>query len=209
MKAYKFRSITNLHYIVDILFNKRLYCCPADQLNDIREGDLRVGNDRGRELQVIEYGDAVSKQLKTLRVCSLTKSFDNHLLWAHYANGYSGIAIEVEIDDADVTNVIYTDEFIYLANLMESVSPEVAARQALARKYEDWCYEGEVRLITSSEYYQLALPISRIIVGSRTNAALVSALYLMCNHFNITLDRVVLSDGGLYTVGVQPIHIEY
>jgi len=107
MKAYKFQSVDNLHFVVDILFNKRLYCCRADQLNDIREGDLRVGNDRGRELQIIEYGDAVARQLKELRVCALTKSFDNHLLWTHYANGYSGVVIEVEVDKADVTAVTY------------------------------------------------------------------------------------------------------
>jgi len=207
MKTYKFRSVDNLHLVVDILFNKRLYCCRADQLNDIREGDLRVGNDRGRELQVIEYGNAVSKQLKELRVCALTKSFDNHLLWAHYANGYSGVAIEVEIDDADVTVVTYADDFIYLAQLMESLSPEAAARQALARKYKDWSYEGEVRLITTSEYYKLTRPISRVIVGSRTNPAFVSALHLMCSHFGIILDRVIVADWGLYTVGAQLMHL--
>jgi hypothetical protein len=176
-------------------------------LNDIREGDIRVGNDRERELQVIEYGDAVSKQLKALRVCALTKSFDKHLLWAHYANGYAGMAIEVEVENADVTAVTYADDFIYLAELMESLSPEAAARQALARKYKDWSYEGEVRLITTSEYYKLTRPISRVIVGSRTNPALVSALHLMCSHFGITLDRVVVADWGLYTVGAQPMHL--
>jgi hypothetical protein len=207
MKAYKFRSADNLHFVVDILFNKRLYCCRADQLNDIREGDLRVGNDGGRELQVIEYGDAVSTQLKELRVCALTTSFDNHLLWAHYADGWSGVAIEVEVDDADAVAVTYADDFIYLAQLMESLSPEAAARQALARKYKEWSYEGEVRLITKSEYYTLKRPISRVIVGSRTSPALVSALHVMCNHFGITLDRVVVADWGLYTVGAQPMHL--
>ena len=197
MKAYKFRSAANLHFVVDILFNRRLYCCRADQLNDIREGDLRVGNDRGQELQVIEYGDAVATQLKELRVCALTRSFDNHLLWAHYADGWSGLAIEVELDDADAVAVTYADDLIYLAQLMESLSPEAAARQALARKYKEWSYEGEIRLITKSEYYTLNWPISRVIVGSRTSPALVSALHVMCKHFGITLDRVVVADWGL------------
>jgi hypothetical protein len=207
MKAYKFRSVDNLHLVVDILFNKRLYCCRADQLNDIREGDLRMGNDRGRELLVIEYGDAVASHIKELRVCALTKSFDSHLLWAHYANGYSGVAIEVEVDDADVIPVTYSNDFIYLAEVMESLSADAAARQALARKYNDWSYEGEVRLITTSEYYKLTRPISRVIVGSRTDAALVSALHLMCSHFGITLDRIVVADWGLYTVGAQAMHL--
>jgi hypothetical protein len=203
MKTYKFRAVDNLHFVVDILFNKRLYCGLANKLNDIREGDIRVGNDRGRELQVIEYGDMVTMHLKELRVCSLTKSFDNHLLWAHYANGYSGVAIELDIDDADVTEVTYSDDYVYLAQLMETLGPEAAACQALARKYKAWTHEGEVRLITKSEYYSLTRPIPRVIVGSRTNPALASALSLMCGHLGISIDRVVLSDRGLYTVGLQ------
>lgn len=136
MKAYKFRSVDSLHFVVDILFNKRLYCCRADRLNDIREGDLRVVNDRGRELQVIEYGDAVSRQLKELGVCALTKSFDNHLFWAHYANGHSGVAIEVEVDDADVTDITYVNDFVYLAELMESHSPRVGGTSGTGEKVQ-------------------------------------------------------------------------
>jgi hypothetical protein len=207
MKAYKFRPADNLHFVVDILFNKRLYCCPTDKLNDIREGDIRTGDDHGREKQVIEYGSAVSRHLREMRVCALTKSFDNHLLWAHYANGYSGLAIEVELDDTDVTEVNYDDDFLYLAQMMTTLPPEVAARRALARKYRDWQYEGEVRLITTSEYYNLSHPISRVIVGSRAKPALVSALFLMCSHFGIALDRVVVADWGFYTVGAQPVRL--
>lgn len=105
MKAYKFRTVENLHFVIDILFNKRLYCCRSEVLNDIREADVRVGNDKGGEIEIIKYGEEVSKHLKALRVCALTKSLNNHLLWAHYAGGYTGIAIEVELDDADITEV--------------------------------------------------------------------------------------------------------
>lgn len=182
MKAYKFRAVENLHFVIDILFNKRLYCCRSEVLNDIREAAVRVGNDKGREIEIIEYGEEVAKQLKQLRVCALTKSFNNHLLWAHYTGGYTGVAIEVELDDADVTEVTYGDDFIFLSQLIASCSPEAAARRVLAKKYKDWSYEGEIRLITKSEFYPLTRPISRVIAGSRTSPALVSALHLMCSH---------------------------
>jgi Protein of unknown function (DUF2971) len=207
MKAYKFHTVENLQFVIDILFKKRLYCCRAEVLNDIREADVRVGNDKGREIEIIEYGKKVNKQLKEFRVCSLTKSFNNHLLWAHYANGYTGVAIEVELDDDDITEVIYGDEFIFLSQLIDSYTPEAAARQVMAKKYKDWSYEGEVRLITKSEFYPLTRPISRVIAGSRTNSTLVSALHLMCGHFGIPLERMVIADWGIYTVGAQPLHM--
>jgi hypothetical protein len=207
MKAYKFRAAENLHFTIDIILNKRLHCCRSEELNDVREGDVRVGTADGRETETIEYGKQVSRQLKQLRVCALTKSFNNHLLWAHYAGGYTGVAIEVELDDADVTEVVYGDEFIFISQLIDSCSPEAAARQVLARKYKDWSYEGEIRLITSTEFYKLTHPISRVIVGSRTNAASVSALYLICSHFGVPLDRMVIADWGIYTVGARPMHL--
>jgi hypothetical protein len=75
-------------------------------------------------------------------VCALTKSFDNHLLWAHYANGYSGVAIEVEIEDTDVTTVTYADDFIYLAQFMKSISPE---RRRRARHWRESTRTGAMK----------------------------------------------------------------
>ncbi|NUO79793.1 DUF2971 domain-containing protein [candidate division KSB1 bacterium] len=197
----------NLHFVIDIIFNKRLFCCYSNQLNDIREADVRVGKDQGREVEIFEFGNEVTKRLRELRVCSLSKSFNNHLLWAHYAGGYTGVAIEVELEDRDVTDVSYDDNFIFLSDFIAKGSAEDAARQVLTKKYKAWSYEEEVRLITKTEFYPLAYPISRVIVGSRTNPALVSALHLMCSHFGITLDRMVIADWGIYTVGAQPLHL--
>jgi hypothetical protein len=158
-------------------------------------------------MTIIEFGNEVTKRLRELRVCSLCKSFNNHLLWAHYAGGYTGVAIEVELEDRDVTHVSYDDNFVFLSEFIDKGFPDDAARQVLAKKYKAWSYEEEVRLITRTEFYQLTRPISRIIVGSRTNPALVSALYLICSHFGITLDRMVVADWGIYTVGAQPMHL--
>jgi hypothetical protein len=206
MKAYKFRSAENLHFVIDILINKRLFCCPHAAMNDIREGDVRVGKDKGREREIVHYGLEVGKQLKDLRVCALTKSFDNHLLWAHYAGGYTGVAIEVEIDDADVAEVAYGDDFIFLSDLIDTGPPEAAARQVLAWKNKDWSYEGEVRLITKSAFYSLTHPIARVIAGSRTNPALVSALHLICGHYGIALDRMIVASWGIDTVAAEAMH---
>ncbi len=90
MKAYKFRTAQNFDFVADIIINKRLYCSGAPALNDLREGDIRVGDDRGRD----------------------------HLLWAYYAGGFTGMAIEVELSPTEVTDVRYADEFIFLSNYL-------------------------------------------------------------------------------------------
>jgi hypothetical protein len=205
MKAFKYRTVENLHFVFDIIFNRRLYCCTTECLNDIREADVRVGNDRGRETEILEFGLAVTRELHELRVCSLSKSFKNHLLWAHYAGGYTGVAIEVELKDDEIAHVTYDDNFIFLSDLIQKNSAEEAAREVLSRKYKAWSHEEEVRLIVKSEFHRLDKPISRTIVGSRTSPALVSALYLICSHFGIVLERMVVADWGIYTVGAQPV----
>jgi len=207
MKLYKFKTIENLHFVIDIVFNKRLFCCKSELLNDIREADVRVGRDQGREKETIDFGDEVARQLRNLRVCSFSKTFNNHLLWAHYAGGYTGVAIEVDLDESEITYVTYDDDYIFLSDLIQRHSAEQAAVSILSRKYKAWSYEEEVRIITRSEFFGLARPISRIIVGSRTTPALVSALYLICNHFGIVLERMVVADWGIYTVGAQPMHL--
>lgn len=208
MKAYKFRAVENFNFVIDILINKRLYCGNARSLNDIMEGDVRVGNDRGREVEVLETGLEIGRELNKYRVCALSKTFNNHLLWAYYAGGFTGMAIEVDLPDSDVTEVTYSDEFIYLSELIDSHNKEMIVRKVLSKKYKAWSHEQEVRIITTSEFYNLSNPIQRIIVGSRMSQAMISALHLICSHYKIALERTVIADWGIYTVGVQPTGLE-
>lgn len=67
MKAYKFRTAQNFDFVADII-NKRLYCSDARALNDLREGDIRVGDDRGRQIEAFDFGCRVSEALGCHRV---------------------------------------------------------------------------------------------------------------------------------------------
>jgi hypothetical protein len=109
------------------------------------------------------------------------------------------------LPDDEITDVIYDDNFIFLSEFIDEASPEDTARHVLAKKYKDWSYEEEARVITKTEFYELTRPILRIIVGSRTNPTLIRALQLICSHFDIKLDRMVIADRGIYTVVQQVI----
>src|SRR5690606_35270401 len=103
----------------------------------------------------------IEKAKKTLRVCSLSKTFDDHLLWAHYASGFSGLAIEFEIDSEEhaVVEVGYRGVF---AAVNESIDaePSSIAREVLSSKYNAWSYEQEIRILTAESFYNLKNPIS-------------------------------------------------
>lgn len=202
MKAYKFRAVEDLNRVTDILINRRLWCAEVRSLNDIREADIRVGNDRGQEVQLFEFGLKVSKAISDWRVCSLCKTFDHDLLWAHYADGSRGLAIEVSVPSTDAIPVTYSDDFVFLSDYVEA-GVDAAARAALTRKTKAWQYEQEVRVVTRSHFYDLAEPIHRVIIGSRIEPPIVRALAEVCAAYGILMERAVVADWGRYTVGVQ------
>lgn len=202
MKAYKFRSVEDLNRVTDILINRRLWCAEVRSLNDIREADIRVGNDRGREVQLFEFGLNVSKAISDWRVCSLCKTFDHDLLWAHYAGGSRGVAIEVSVPSTDASPVTYSDDFVFLSDYVEA-GVDAAVRAALTRKTKAWQYEQEVRVMTRSQFYELVEPIHRVIIGSRVEPPIVRALAEVCAGHGIPMERAVVADWDRYTVGVQ------
>jgi hypothetical protein len=96
MKAYKFRGQDQIAFAFDVIFKNRLYCAPWRELNDTIEGEF---------LAIINDGDKpAEKHLKKvliarypLRVCSLSATYNKHLLWSHYATGFRGLALELEL----------------------------------------------------------------------------------------------------------------
>src|SRR5712672_221559 len=99
MIAYKFRSSTQIPFALDVIFERRLYCSDWQSLNDIVEGTPVISCAPGRERYFQAHADAVQKHMKGLRVCSLSLTFNSHLLWAHYASAWDGLAVEVEVPD--------------------------------------------------------------------------------------------------------------
>jgi hypothetical protein len=112
------------------------------------------------------------------------------------------LAIEVALPSPDATDVVYDDDFIFLSDYVDA-GVDAAVRAALTRKTKSWQYEEEVRVITRTEFYELPEPIHRIIVGSRIQQSVLRALAQICSTQGIGLERAVIADWGIYTVGVQ------
>lgn len=100
MRAYKFRSAAKIEFALDIILRRRLYCGDWRSMNDPMEG-LFMYPTRGDVPQVQERIKGIGDAKSAYRVCSLSADFQSHLLWAHYASGFDGLAIEVELPDND------------------------------------------------------------------------------------------------------------
>lgn len=183
MKLYKYRSFENIEYTLDILLNERLHCAPYDKLNDPFEGVFLSVTHTGGAFGTHRYGEApygAGKTVKTpqsiselpipggTRVCSLSASATDVRLWSHYANGHTGMAIEIEIDEGseELHKVEYVEQ---LKEFSWSLLTAPKSTEILRVKSQHWSYEEEYRVISGEEYYSVSGRITGILCGLRTS----------------------------------------
>jgi hypothetical protein len=178
MSIYKYTSIENLHHILNGsirltqpgAFNDpfelaiEIYCPP-----EVLTTELNIGFDiKQKRRKKLKYKlnddikgeychDYISRVLieqlnSSMGILCLTKNSDSLLMWAHYANGYSGVVIE------------FDDEHPFFEGLLEvrytAKRPRVDIRNffedngnipisELFIKPSEWKYEREIRLARS------------------------------------------------------------
>lgn len=158
---YKYRSISNTMFLLDILVNSRLFAANFDSLNDPMEGHFRyrrskVGRDLLKEVRSLK---------KELKICSLSKKPNNTLMWSYYADSHKGVAIGVEIADGngyDLIPVKYRERAAYVSKSMDS---ERAVKKLLSTKLLPWEHEQEVRALTYKEFVDVE--IKEIVFGKK------------------------------------------
>lgn len=165
MKLYKYRSLSNIEFVLDALVNQRLYCAQHDRLNDPLEGVFWYMLQREKGVRRIEYDKNNHK-----RVCSLSKSLNDIRLWSYYAEGHQGVAIEINLDvnNNDLHPVQYRlPEFrdIFNKNPNNIVFGQNNFVEKLSKKVPLWSYEEEYRIITFSEYYEIKDKITGVYLG--------------------------------------------
>ena len=205
MRAFKFRSEDQVAYALDIIFNRRLYCSDWSKLNDPVEGHFSYQYSGSKRTDPAGPVAELIRNKKRLRVCSLSQTFDCHLLWSHYASGFSGMAIEVELPDSPrIKPVRYEGVFAFL-HLDDGTDTLAAADQVLTSKYQEWFYEREVRILQREEWFELEQPVVRVIAGHRMNPALFRALQMVCEREGIPLRRTGIGDEGIDADYVPPL----
>jgi hypothetical protein len=204
MKAYKFRSAAQVEFALDIILNRRLHCSDWRKLNDPMEG-LFFYSSKGNDSYVEDLVKGIGGAKSRYKVCSLSADFQSHLLWAHYAGGFDGLAIEVDLLDHDrrVREVQYRGVFAFIdTNKMRT--EDEAARDILFSKYQEWSYEREIRILSETDWYELERPIRRVIVGHRMNRALFTTLGIICEREGIDFRKVGIGDEGIDADPVAP-----
>lgn len=158
---YKYRSLENFKYFIDIILYNRLYASPYKELNDPMEGMYLY---RDGELDE-DIRNMIYNNKENLRICSLTKSKKDLLMWAHYANGHKGVAIGVRLAEE------YNDSIKEIINkgirtIKNADFNNSTAKEIFCHKSSAWKYEEEVRVFTNKTEY-VNVDIVEVITGFR------------------------------------------
>lgn len=179
MKLYKFRALSNFKYVMDIVVHERLYCADIESLNDPFEGlFFQMMNIPPHKGGLATAGSGFSSRLRTVskakdwpqlekyRVSSLSANMEDVRLWSHYAEGHTGVAIELEIDETEgnLHKVKYLEELpeksVSLLTILE--------KSLLTNKTTHWSHENEYRIITDTSFFSVKGCITAVYSGIRT-----------------------------------------
>lgn len=176
MLLYKFKSLQNIEFALDIILNERLHCASYSELNDPFEGLFHTifypytlpltfptiyFKKKIKKCQTIED---LHTKLEHSKICSLSKSLNDVRLWSHYADGYKGIAIEIDFSEngEDIYEVEYVSKLPEFGNtILAGPSPA----KVLSFKTEHWLHEEEYRIIQKNNYYPITGQIKSIFTG--------------------------------------------
>lgn len=119
-----------------------------------------LGENSSEKFQpVMEALDNILAHTEKMGIYSLSKTFDDELLWAHYANSHKGFCIEYDLEillDTYKSNNLYSFSVIYkkeppsvaFKDIINSGNSETLIHKMAGYKSLRWKYEEEIRIIT-------------------------------------------------------------
>src|SRR5262245_43019182 len=102
---FKYRSLQNWKFVLDIFLNKRLYAAKFKEMNDPMEGRYFYYKDDVTN----ELVKAIGRQKGEWNICSLSRNPHNTLMWSYYSEGHKGIAVGIKVRRAGQNGYIVRD----------------------------------------------------------------------------------------------------
>ena len=141
----------DLKYVPDILDNHRLYLNDGKNFND------------PFEVTVTERTTSKVVHVDGLHILSLTNSFQNKLMWSHYANSHKGVCLTVKVPqhlvypmcyskkrvytDSDLDDLIENSTKFCKRNINKSFENLSNSKKIAYIKDKKWLYEKEYRIV--------------------------------------------------------------
>lgn len=147
MRVYYFTKAS--HAIDDITY-RHIKLSRFSEVNDVYEL-LAVAVDAGKENIRKALLLAKEDNNKNNAFVSFSESFDNPLMWGHYADKFKGICLGVDFPQERLLKMDYKSGCpdVDWDQPMDVLGAEKLRWQLLRTKFEDWHYEQEWRHVVS------------------------------------------------------------
>lgn len=166
MIVYKYRS--NYKRDISLLRRAKIFAPISEKLNDPFEGI--VSSSIESELEELGIGSEILKnsvnglleKRNTVGIYSLSKTYKEELLWAHYADAHRGFCLELDSqylldlyylnnenkNDANLIDIQYvkSSPIITLSDI-KSKNKDTVFKKLIGTKSKSWSYEKETRVI--------------------------------------------------------------
>jgi len=182
MKLYKFRSLTgtggaksDLEKAKEILDTGEFWHSAFSDLNDPVEGSFTIFPNVGKVDR--DLIDRIYSEKNEYKICSFSgeAALQSPIMWGYYANGFKGVAIEIEVGEKNIERVKYVKNIFHVS---DRLSPEEKAKQILTRKLLPWRHEKEFRSLKKiGEPYQVGTIKALYFGAPYGNAANGGAIY--------------------------------
>jgi len=148
VKLYKFRPLANdtdFNHLKEILETGKFYCSKFPDLNDPMEGVYRFLNYTEDRAGLINL---IFREKESYKICSFSNenAFSNPIMWGYYANGFRGVAVEIEVCEKEVKKIKYVDKIPGF----KGDNPNDEAVEILTTKLSLWEHECEYRFLKKS-----------------------------------------------------------
>jgi hypothetical protein len=207
---YRYRSLKNRDRELDAIENRNIFCPTFMEMNDPMEG---IFDSIPRNLETHAYRAAIDNIIRQKKfdmgIASFSETWNNELMWAHYADKFHGICIAYSVPKLLLglspqhafARIVYGEEPHQLEMIQRD---QRDARAILSTKASKWVYEREWRLFSpgrgaSTCSIQAAVavylgarivPAERAIIEQRLQAMGIPAIRTRVNGYSISCPRI-------------------
>lgn len=156
-RLYRYRNVSSkerLEREIEAISENYLWFSQFEELNDPMEGIFGISATAASAPDGPQIPTEVQTMMRQTGVCCFSDTYENDLMWIHYAGDYRGICVKYSTHDlgdglTDVRAVrMQYDIQAPILRTAEAAHRQQAAIKALSSKKSDWYYEREWRLLT-------------------------------------------------------------
>lgn len=207
VKLYKYTTTNRLD---DILTNNRIYLSNGSNFND------------PFEMKVFDRTTSTYRIINNLHILCLTNSYQNKLMWAHYADSSRGVCLTIKVPKRLVYPVCYTSARVFSDSNINYIVEHGKNRQLKTNlnkslvdlsndvkiahiKDHRWLYENEYRIVFDNDNglindegnWFMPVKITQVYLGvnfSKNSVEEIERVKDLCSHNNIPIKEMRISD---------------